>query len=104
MTPEAPVATETVLLRQYSIKPGHWPAFLALWRQVVPLRRRHGFHVLFALKDEANNLFTWAVSHDGDIQAAMDRYYADPERAALEVIGEHIAEFKVTTVAREPIP
>jgi hypothetical protein len=104
MSPEARTDAPNVLLRRYFIKPGHWPAFLALWRQVVPLRRRHGFEVLFALKDEENNVFTWAVSYDGDLQAAMDRYYADPERVALEVIGEHVADFKVTSVEREPIP
>lgn len=94
----------TTLLRRYNITPGHWPQFIELWEKVVALRRRHGFEVLFALKDETNNIFTWAVRHHGDIDKAMDGYYKDPDRVALEIIVEHVTDYEVTTVEEVDIP
>lgn len=94
----------TTLLRRYNIVSGHWPQFIALWEKVVALRRRHGFEILFALKDENANIFTWAVRYHGDIDAAMEVYYKDPDRVALEIIGEHVADYDVTVVEEVEIP
>jgi hypothetical protein len=92
------------LLRSYNINPGDWEPFLEVWRRIVAVRKRHGFEVLFALIDRKNNVFTWAVRHDGDINAAADKYYKDPDRIALEYVGNYVADYKVTEVCREPIP
>lgn len=72
-------------LRRYEIKPGEMDDFLAAWRGAVPVRRQHGFEVVFACADRQANEFTWVVRHDGDFDAAEKAYYASPERAALPV-------------------
>lgn len=38
--------------------------------------------MLFGYADRENNEFVWAVSHDGDFEAALETYNASPERAA----------------------
>lgn len=92
------------LLRVYAIKPGKWDEFLDVWRRIVVLRRKHGFEVLFALVDRDANIFTWAVSHDEDIDQVAERYYADPDRVALEYVADFVDDWKVTKVSREPVP
>ncbi|MGO9963969.1 MAG: hypothetical protein ACLPUG_11140 [Acidimicrobiales bacterium] len=72
----------TVQLRRYQIHPGEMDAFLEWWPTILPAREQYGFKVLFAYVDESTNQFIWAVSHDGDFDAAEQTYFASPERAA----------------------
>jgi len=92
------------LLRSYNINPGDWEPFLEVWRRIVVLRRRHGYEVLFALVDKKNNVFTWAVRHDDDLDAVAENYYKDPDRVALEYVANYVSDYKVTEVIREPLP
>ena len=98
------VAKLDTLLRVYNIKPGEWDRFLEVWRDIVVIRKRHGFRVLFALVDRTENIFTWAVSHDGDIDEAAAGYYKDPARIALEIVENYVVGYKVTKVSRELVP
>lgn len=102
--PEIPLRKLDTLLRIYSIKPDGWEPFLDVWRRIVAVRRRFGFEVLFALEDREANIFTWAVRHDDDIDQVAERYYADPERKALEIVGEYVLDYKVTRVSRVTLP
>ena len=102
--PDATPPKLDTLLRVYNIRPDGWEQFLELWRRIVAIRRRFGFNVLFALEDREENVFTWAVQHDGDIDEVAERYYADPERKELEIIGEWVTGHKVTRVARTALP
>jgi hypothetical protein len=102
MADENTIVTHT-LLRRYNIKPGAWEQFLEVWRRIIVVRKRHGFKVLFALVDREENMFTWAVSYDGDIDAAAAEYYKDPERVTLEIVGDYVADHKVTKVTQEPV-
>lgn len=102
--PEIPLPKLDTLLRIYSIKPDGWEPFLEVWRRIVAVRRRFGFEVLFALEDREANIFTWAVRHDDDIDQVAERYYADPERKALEIVGEYVLDYKVTRVSRVTLP
>ena len=99
-----PTPTRDTLLRVYNIKPDGWDQFLEIWRRIVAVRRRYGFEVLFALEDREENVFTWAVSHSGDIDEVAERYYADPERKTLEIVGDYVTGYKVTRVARVALP
>ena len=96
--------TLDTLLRVYNIAPDGWDEFLELWRRVAAVRRRFGYEVLFALADREENIFTWAVSHSGDLDEVAERYYADPERKELEVIGNYVTGHKVTKVSRVNLP
>ena len=80
-----PLPGRTVCLRRYSIV-GGWNEFLAIWRQIVVVRERHGFRCLFAVADEPKDLFTWAFDFEGDwadLAAIQQPYYRDAERVAL---------------------
>jgi hypothetical protein len=70
----------TVQLRRYELVPGEMEAFLAWFPRIVPVREKYGFKVLFAFADRETNEFTWAVSHDGDFEAAFEVYNVSPER------------------------
>ncbi len=96
--------TGTTLLRRYTIKAGEWEPFLEVWRRIVVVRKRHGFQVLFALVDRQDNLFTWAISHAGDIEEAADGYYKDPERIELEIVERYVTDWTVSTVTQERVP
>ncbi len=96
--------TGTTLLRRYSIKADEWDAYLEVWRRIVAVRKRHGFEVLFALSDREENMFTWAVHHPGDIEAAMEGYYKDPERVELEIVERYVTDYKISTVTQEAVP
>ena len=91
----------TTLLRRYFIKPGEWEPFLEVWRRIILVRKRHGFKVLFAFVDRKENVFTWAFSYEGDIAAAMARYYKDPDRVELEIVGNYVSDYKITEVEPE---
>jgi hypothetical protein len=91
-----------VQLRRYEIKPDEMDQFLAAVRAAFPVREQYGFGVAFALVDDENNEFVWAVTHDGDFAAAEQAYYASPERAALpDNPADHIAAFHVGMVRAE---
>ena len=92
----------SVQLRRYEIKPGEMEPFLTAIRAAFPVREQYGFTVAFALVDEENNEFVWAVTHDGDFAAAEEEYYASPERAALPANpADHIAVLHVGMVRAE---
>ncbi|MEC3909610.1 hypothetical protein U5A82_03720 [Sphingobium sp. CR2-8] len=101
---ESSIPKLDTLLRVYDIKPDGWEQFLEIWRRIVAVRRRFGFEVLFALEDREANVFTWAVRHDDDIDQVAERYYADPERKSLEIVGEYVLDYKVTRVSRVAFP
>lgn len=73
----------TVQLRRYELVPGEMDAFLAWFPNIIPVREKYGFKVLFAVADREHNEFVWAVSHDGDFEAAFAEYNVSPERAAV---------------------
>jgi hypothetical protein len=91
-----------VQLRRYEIKSGEMDQFLAAVRAAFVVREQYGFAVAFALVDDENNEFVWAVTHDGDFPAAEEEYYASPERAALPANpADHIAVLHVGMVSAE---
>jgi len=70
-------------LRIYAIKDGQLDEFVDFWRaEIVPLRRRFGFHVAGAWADPETRSFAWVLAHPDFEQAAAD-YYASPDRSAL---------------------
>ena len=68
------------------------------------IRRRFGFSIRFAHADRENNVFTWAVSHPGDIDEVHARYYADPQGVALQGIADHLDSWHITRVEPVQIP
>ncbi len=73
-------------LRIYRIEAGRLDDFVSAWnRGVEPLRRRFGF-TSQAWTVPQEHLFVWLVTYDGDgtFDDADARYYASPERAALD--------------------
>jgi hypothetical protein len=95
---------QSVQLRRYEIKPGEMDQFLDAVRRAFVVREQYGFGVAFALVDEENNEFCWAVTHDGDFAAAEQEYYASPERAALPANpADHIAVLHVGMVKIEKL-
>lgn len=91
-------------LTQYAIRADGWDEFLDIWRRIVALRRSHGFGVLFALADREKNMFTWAIDHDGDFDAAATDYYADPERQQLQVVEGYVTDYKIRRVQQVALP
>lgn len=91
-------------LKRYTIRPDGWEGFLAVWKRIVVVRKRHGFRPLFALVDRKNNMFTWSVEHHGDYDAAAKAYYEDPERVELEIVGNYVTDHEITRVEQQPIP
>ena len=87
-----------ILLRRYHIKPGHWDEFMAMWLPITVIRQRFGFKIEFAYEDREQNIFTWAISHPGDLDEASARYYADPERVTYQPIKDHIERVDVRPV------
>lgn len=73
----------TVQLRRYELVPGEVDDFVAWFPAIIPAREKYGFRVLFAYLDREHDEFVWAVSHDGDFEAALETYNASPERAAV---------------------
>jgi hypothetical protein len=74
-------------LRWYRVQPGRLQECVAAWRAgVYPLRLRFGFRIVGAWTIEERSEFVWVLAYDGpDGFAAADaRYYASPERAALD--------------------
>jgi hypothetical protein len=72
-------------LRIYKVRSGAMEDFVALWRDhIVPAREAHGFTVEGVWNNDDEGDFVWIVHHD-DFEAADERYYASPERAAVPV-------------------
>lgn len=95
----------TVCLRRYSIV-GDWRGFLAIWRQIVEVRERHGFRCLFAVADEPKELFTWAFDFAGtwdDFAAVQRAYYRDPARVELRGVFDFMADYSLDPARRLPI-
>jgi hypothetical protein len=89
-------------LREYRVREGAMDDFVQVFtEQVVPLRRRFGFIVEGAWRDDQASRFVWVVSHpapDG-WEAAMAPYL---ETRAAEVNpdpGSFLAEVKSSFVA-----
>jgi len=97
-------ATLDTELKRYSIKPDSWDAFLAVWRRMVALRKRCGFEIPFAYVDKKANVFTWAVSHSGDFEAASRAFHAAPERPELDVAKEYVTAVEIAKVSRLVVP
>jgi hypothetical protein len=97
----APSNHVTTLLRRYFIKPDGWDNFLETWRKIVVLRQRYGFKVVFAYADRELNVFTWAIQLEGDLEEVQARYYKDPERVALEIVGNWVTDYEIREV--EPV-
>lgn len=73
-------------LRRYTINRGKLDEFVAAWQKgVLPLRRKHGFHIDGAWVIRERNEFVWLMRYDGDDWEAKDKaYYATPERKGLD--------------------
>lgn len=77
----------TVQVRMYVIKEGMLEAFVQLFdEQVVPVRRRFGFTVVGAWTVPEERRFIWVAGYDGpgSIEEADERYYASPDRLAID--------------------
>ena len=93
----ASVAGRIAILRRYSIV-GGWPAFLDIWRRIVPVRERYGFRCLVAVSDEPSAMFTWAFDFAGtweEFPAAQRDYYHDPARVELRGVFDHMADYAI---------
>ena len=74
-------ATKTTQLRRYTIADEAGLDRLVAWfPKLVPVREKYGFTIEFAYADYENLQFVWAVSHEGDFEAAMEIYNPSPER------------------------
>jgi hypothetical protein len=75
-------------LRDYRIVEGAMDAWAEAWRtQILPIRRALGFTIDGAWTVVDEDRFVWLLSHPGswdDFEAADARYFASPERAALD--------------------
>lgn len=91
-------------LKRYQITPDGWDEFLDVWRRIVAVRRRHGFGILVALADREQNMFTWAIDHDGDFDAAAKAYYEDPERVELEIVERYVTGYEIRKVEQLDLP
>jgi hypothetical protein len=75
-----------IQLREYRIRDGQMDAWIAGWTDgVVPLRLEFGFEILGAWVDRQDDRFVWLIGYSGadGFDAANERYYASPKRAAL---------------------
>ena len=93
----------TIQLRRYELVPGEREAFLRWWQeQIAPLRKAHGFDVLFAYLVLETDEFVWAVSHGGDaaeFEHAEGEYARSPGRAAAFAdIPQRVKSIKVHLV------
>ena len=73
-------------LRVYRIAEGHLDDFVSAWLDgILPLRRAFGFEV-DAWRQVGDDRFVWLVRYDGPgtFADADARYYASPERLALD--------------------
>lgn len=102
----ARMAERIAIMRRYSIT-GSWSEFLNIWRRIVPVREKYGFHCLFAVADEPEDMFTWAFDFAGpfdDFAAAQRPYYRDPQRVALREVFDYMADYTIHPARQLPIP
>lgn len=88
-------------LRIYTIEPGRMDEFIEVFRKIEPLRRAAGFEVHGPWVDRKHDRFVWVAAYGGadGFDAATQRYYASPERAAITPSPtELIAEIDATMV------
>jgi hypothetical protein len=64
-----------IQFRRYELKPGAHDDFLAWYEQIVPIRVRCGFHLLFALDLEEIEEFVSAWAYTGDLNQIEHLYY-----------------------------
>ncbi|GAA1394407.1 hypothetical protein [Luteococcus peritonei] len=91
------VAEKIAIMRRYDIT-GDFDDFLAIWREIVPVRERYGFGCLFAVSDREQGRFTWAFDFDGDFAdfpAAQRDYYHDPQRVRLREVFHFMADYSI---------
>ena len=84
-------------LRRYTVadKAG-LEALVAWFPKLIPVGEKYDFKVLWAYADFENLQFVWAVSHDGDFEAALAEYEPSRERtAAFDGFDNPIAEMMV---------
>jgi hypothetical protein len=76
----------TTQLRRYEVIEEEFDAWVSFFTsKLLPLRIKHNFTVVGAYADAENLQFVWIVSYPGtpdDLDAALERYKADPEWAA----------------------
>ena len=80
-----------IQFRRYELKHGAHDAFLAWYHQIVPIRRRSGFRLLFALDLEESDEFVSAWAYEGDLTEIEARYYGAPDRVRLGVLAREWA-------------
>jgi hypothetical protein len=74
-------------LRIYTIREGQFDDWAAEWStQVAPLRRHFGFRVVGPWVDRERRTFVWLLGWEGEggLATADLRYYASPERQAMQ--------------------
>jgi len=75
-------------LRDYRIAAASMDQWVVEWRtRIVPIRQSVGFTVTGAWVIEEEDRFVWLLTHPGswdDFDEADERYFASPERAALD--------------------
>jgi hypothetical protein len=74
-------------LRIYTVKRGEMADWVKEWdAKIRPLRVQKGFQVLGAWSLDGSDRFVWILGYDGPEgwDAAEKRYYASPERVALD--------------------
>jgi hypothetical protein len=94
-----------VQLRDYRIRAGSMDAWISGWRSgVVPVRQELGFQVLGAWADREHDRFIWLIGYSGadGFDAADERYYSSPQRAALRPDPAELIE-ATRTVMLQPV-
>jgi hypothetical protein len=94
---------DTIQLRRYELVPGEQEAFLRWWQErIVPLRKAHGFDVVFAYLVPDTDEFIWAVSYGGDaaeFEHAEGEYTRSPGReTAFAGMPQRVKSIKVHLV------
>ena len=90
-------AERIAIMRRYDLT-GSFDDFLAIWRQIVPVREKYGYRCLFAVSDREQMRFTWAFDFDGDFADFPDSqrdYYRDPDRVRLREVFHYMADYSI---------
>ncbi len=77
-----------IQFRRYELKAGAHDEFIAWYRQIVPIRERCGFRLIFAFDLEEVGEFISAWRYEGDIAKVERRYYRNPERQRLGAVAQ----------------